>query len=104
MLKMVPRLARIALGLKGSVRGSASTTASNPAASALRSTAPTLPGFSTSSKMAISGFSGSFSAASVGRGISATASTPSERLPKANFSNTGSVTSDELGLAATQLV
>src|SRR5690349_23826215 len=48
--KIVPREARTALGLKGSVRGSARMTASTPAPSALRSTAPRFPGFSTASR------------------------------------------------------
>ncbi len=43
----VPLLARTTLGLPQSVTGSAATTASTPAASAVRSIAPRLPGFST---------------------------------------------------------
>jgi hypothetical protein len=55
-LKMVPILARIALGLNKSVLGSAMMTASTPAASAVRMMAPKLPGFATVSKTIISGF------------------------------------------------
>ena len=43
----VPLLARTRLGLPQSVTGSAAMTASAPAASAVRSIAPRLPGFST---------------------------------------------------------
>ena len=55
-LKIVPILARIALGLNKSVLGSAMMTASTPAASAVRMIAPKLPGFSTVSKTIINGF------------------------------------------------
>ena len=51
----VPSEARIAFGLNRSVRGSATTTASAPAASAERRTAPRLPGFSTPSSTTTSG-------------------------------------------------
>ena len=55
--KIAPRLARIALGLYKSDWLSARTTASTPAPSALRRTAPTFPGFSMPSSTAISGAS-----------------------------------------------
>ena len=45
--KTVPLLARTTFGLPQSVTGSAATTAVTPAASAVRSMAPRLPGFST---------------------------------------------------------
>ena len=57
-LKIVPRLARIAFGLKRSVRGSAAMTASAPAPSAVRRIAPRLPGFSTASTTTTSGSAG----------------------------------------------
>ena len=50
-----PALARITFGLDRSVRGEAAITASAPAPSALRRTAPTLPGFSTPSMTTRSG-------------------------------------------------
>ena len=54
-----PMEARMRLGLYRSVSGSQIRTASALAASALLSTAPRLPGFSTLSSTMISGFSGS---------------------------------------------
>ena len=57
-MNTVPALARIAFGLNRSVRGEAATTASAPAPSALRRTAPTLPGFSTPSMTTTSGVVG----------------------------------------------
>ena len=57
----MPALARIAFGLNRSVRGDAATTASTAAPSALRSTAPRLPGFSTPSTTATNGSAGSAS-------------------------------------------
>ena len=58
----------MAFGLNRSVRGSAAITASAPAASAVRSTAPRLPGFSTPSSTTTSGSSGSRRSASGGSG------------------------------------
>ena len=55
----VPLLARTTLGLPQSVAGSAATTAVAPAASALRSTEPRLPGFSSPSTTTTSGSAGS---------------------------------------------
>src|SRR5574344_2421141 len=52
---IAPMEARMRLGLNRSVAGSQMMTASAPAASALRSTAPRLPGFSTLSRTAMSG-------------------------------------------------
>ena len=80
--KIVPSDARIAFGLNRSVRGSAAMTASAPAPSALRSTAPRLPGFSTPSTTTTSGSAGS----ATGRrarcpGCATTATTPSARSP-----------------------
>ena len=66
--------------------------AETPAPSALRRTAPTLPGFSTPSSTATSGSAGSAISSSVRCGISATPSTPSARRPNASFSNTGPLT------------
>src|SRR5674476_1455547 len=51
----VPLLARTRLGFPQSVTGSAATTASTPAASAVRSIAPRLPGFSTPWQISTSG-------------------------------------------------
>ena len=89
--KMVPALARIAFGLNRSVRGEAATSASAPAPSAERSTAPMLPGFSTPSMTATSGSGGSASRPSERSGIRTTASSPSARSPKASFSKTPSL-------------
>ena len=83
MLKIVPRLARMALGFQMSETGSAAITASTPAPSAERSSAPRFPGFSTCSMTAMSGRSGSRAATearSVG-GVSKTATMPSSRSP-----------------------
>ena len=79
----VPKLARMALGFHGSLSGSATITASTPAPSAERTSAPRLPGFSTASTTATSGSSGSVSASSDTSGWTPTASNPSERSPKA---------------------
>src|SRR5665647_2975414 len=51
----VPLLARTRLGFPQSVTGSAATTASTPAASAVRNIAPRLPGFSTPWQISASG-------------------------------------------------
>ena len=51
----MPLLARTRLGLPQSVTGSAAMTASAPAASAVRSIAPRLPGFSTPWQSSTSG-------------------------------------------------
>ena len=67
-VKTVPALARIAFGLNRSVRGEAAMTASAPAPSALRSTAPRLPGFSTPSRTTTSGSAGRTSDSSAERG------------------------------------
>ena len=56
-VKMAPMLERMRLGLYRSVCGSHMITASAPEASALRSTAPRLPGFSTDSRTTTRGFS-----------------------------------------------
>src|SRR5664280_1200792 len=53
--KTVPLLARTRLGLLQSVTGSTATTASTPAASAVRNIAPRLPGFSTPWQMRANG-------------------------------------------------
>ena len=55
--KIAPRLARMTLGLYSSTKGSHTITASTPAASAVRSIAPRLPGFSTVSNTRSKGFS-----------------------------------------------
>ena len=68
---------RIRLGLKRSVRGSHTITASTPAASAERSTAPRLPGFSTLSSTTISGLSGSVSCSRLSSGVRTVAMMPS---------------------------
>ena len=86
-VKTVPALARIAFGLNRSVRGDAAMTASAPAPSALRITAPTLPGFSTASITTTSGSGGSSRPARSSDGIRATATTPSERSPNARISS-----------------
>ena len=79
----VPRLARIAFGFHGSVVGSATMTASTPAPSAERMTAPRLPGFSNASSTATSGSGGSRdpTASNDVSGVLATASSPSLRSP-----------------------
>ena len=80
--KIVPSEARIAFGLNRSVRGSATITASAPAASADRSTAPRLPGFSTAlERRRRAGPAGGRSAASDWSGIATTATSPSARSP-----------------------
>ena len=87
-VKTVPALARMTFGLNRSVRGDAAITASAPAPSALRRTAPTLPGFSTRSRTTMRGSDGrccSRSARAVD-GIRATATSPSARSPKASLS------------------
>ena len=56
-VKMPPMLERIRFGLYISVSGSQIITASTPEASALRSIAPRLPGFSTDSRTTTRGFS-----------------------------------------------
>ena len=66
-LKMVPRLARMALGFQRSETGSATMTASTPAPSAERNSAPRLPGFSTRSTTATSGRSGEGQPREIGR-------------------------------------
>ena len=96
--KIVPRLARITLGLNRSVRGSATTRAETPAPSALRSTAPTLPGFSTPSNTATSGLAGKTRSSSRRRpGVPGARppphAQPSARWPKASLAKTASLTS-----------
>ena len=65
--------------------------ASAPAPSALRSTAPTFPGFSTPSTTITSGSSGRVRSASRRLGARTTATRPSARSPKASFANAVSV-------------
>ena len=65
------------------MRGDAAMTASAPAPSALRITAPTLPGFSTASITTTSGSGGSWRPARSVDGIRTTATTPSDRSPNA---------------------
>ena len=92
--KIVPRLARIAFGLKRSVRASAAITASAPAPSAVRRIAPRLPGFSTASTTTTSGSAGrsAISASSDVDGERTIATTPSDRSPNASFPMTASET------------
>ena len=65
----VPLLARTTLGLAQSVTGDAATTASTPAASAVRSIAPRLPGFSMPSTTSTRAGAGRSSASSAARRV-----------------------------------
>ncbi len=87
----MPALARITFGLARSVRGEAAMTASTPAPSAVRRTAPALPGFSTASTTITSGSSGSVRSSSRRRGARMTASRPSARSPNAILPKAASV-------------
>ena len=93
--KIVPSDARIAFGLNRSVRGSAAITASAPAPSAVRSTAPRLPGFSTPSTTTTSGV---VRQDEIGRapgcGRPTIATIPSERSPKATLARTAGLDRD----------
>ena len=73
----VPLLARTTLGLPQSVTGSAATTAATPAASAVRSMAPRLPGFSMPSQTRTSGSGGRSRSASATPATGTTARNPS---------------------------
>ena len=74
-----PVEARTTLGLKISVTGSQTMTASHPAASALRRMVPRLPGFSIASTTSRNGAAGSVSSSRLRRHWGATASSPSGR-------------------------
>lgn len=75
--KTVPLLARTTFGLPQSVTGSAAITAATPAASAVRSIAPRLPGFSIPWATSRSPSVGMSSADSPRPGLGATARKPS---------------------------
>ena len=91
--KTVPALARMAFGLNRSVRGDAAMTASRPAPSALRRTAPTLPGFSTPSTTTMSGVGRQAPGRSSARaGSGRRRRGPPPGPPKASFAKHGSLT------------
>jgi hypothetical protein len=73
----VPLLARTTLGLPKSVTGAALTSAATPAASAVRSIAPRLPGFSIASATRTSGSGPRSRSASAAPGVGTTATHPS---------------------------
>ena len=91
---------RIRLGFHKSVNASHTTTASAPAASALRRIAPKLPGFSTRSTTTIKGFSLSCKSSNRLSLLFTTAITPSVLPRYAIFSYTSFVTSHMLACSS----
>ena len=76
--KTVALLARMTLGLPQSATADAAMTASTPAASAVRTMAPRLPGFSIASQTSTSGLALSGMSSSGRSGLATTASQPSD--------------------------
>lgn len=95
MEKAAPCEARITLGLKRSVTGSQTSKASQPAESAVRRSAPRLPGFSTASTTSNSGLGPMAKRASPQSQVSATAIKPSGPSRPLTFSKAESPSSQQ---------